>query len=149
MPMFMDTEFPVNVSHVTRVVDEAEVFVIGFMLFPERLLVDARATPDEGPLVRVVTGVASVDERYESLRQMRPGFPLPDKLIFFVWPRSVTALERLSIWSRIMDRLEVLGAGAREECEKAFQDLQSLEHGQVVAAIKRDGYRSIWERRQQ
>lgn len=135
-----------NVGQVTRVVDEAEVFVIGFMLFPERLLVDTRATPDEGPLVKVVPGVASVDERYEELRKMRPNFPLPDKLIFFVWPRSVSALERLSIWGHVLSRLEALGAGSAEECANAFRELQRLEQSQVMAALKGEGYRSVWER---
>ena len=144
--MYMDTEFPVNVSQVTRVVDEAEVFVIGFMLFSERLLVDARATPDEGPLVGVVPGVGSADERYETLRQMRPNFALPEKLIFFVWPRSVLALDRLSVWGRILSRLEAMGAGAREDCENAFHELQRLERAQVTASLRGEGFRTIWER---
>ncbi len=144
--MYMDAEFPVNVSHVTRVVDEAEVFVVGFMLFPERLLVDARATPDEGPIVKVVEGVASIDERYQSIREMRPNFPLPERLIFFVWPRSVLALERLSIWGRILDRLETLGFGIGEDCAIAFDELQRLEKAQAVAAVSGAGYSAIWER---
>ncbi len=144
--MYMDTEFPINVSQVTRVVDEADVFVMGFMLFPERLLVDARATPDEGPLVSVVPGVGSADERYESLRRMRPNFALPEKLIFFVWPRSILALERLSVWGRILSRLEALGAGTKYDCERAFHELQRLELAQVTASLRGEGYRTIWER---
>ncbi len=144
--MYMDTEFPVNVSQVTRVVDEAEVFVVGLMLFPERLLVDARATPDEGPIVKIVPGVSSVEERYRSMREMRPNFPLPERLIFFVWPRSVSALERLSVWGRIIGRLEALGSNIREDCASAFLELQRLEQAEAVAAVAGNGYRSIWDR---
>ncbi|MDO8689719.1 MAG: hypothetical protein Q7R39_06860 [Dehalococcoidia bacterium] len=142
----MDTEFPVNVSQVTRVVDEAEVFVVGFMLFPERLLVDARATPDEGPIVKIVPTVSSLDERYQWMRENRPNFPLPERLIFFVWPRSVSALERLSIWARILDRLESLGSGVGQDCARALLELQRLERAQAVAAVAGDGYGAIWER---
>lgn len=144
--MYADTEFPVNVGQITRVVEEEEVFVIGFVLFPERLLVDTRATPDDGPMVKVVPGVSSVDERYDSLRSMRPNFPLPEKLIFFVWPRNVHALERMHIYRRIIGRVEALGSGATDECESAFRELERLEQAQVEAAIRGDGYRSIWLR---
>lgn len=144
--MYRDAEFPVNVSQVSRVVDEADVFVIAFPLFGERLLVDARATPDEGALVKVVPGVSSVQERYDALRDMRPNFPLPEKFTFFVWPRSVSALNRMSIWERIKSRVEASGTEARDACQEAFEELQRLEHMQVVAALKGEGFRSLYER---
>lgn len=144
--MYMDTEFPINVSHVTRVVDEADVFVIAFPLLAERLLVDARATPEECALVKVVPGVSSVQERYDTLRELRPNFPLPEKFTFFVWPRSVSALRRMSIWERIRSRVEASGGEARDACQEAFEELQRLEHRQVMAALQGDGFRSLYER---
>lgn len=144
--MYMDMELPVNVSQVTRVVEEAEVFVIGFLIFGERLLVDARARPEEGPLIKVVAGVSSVQERYDTLREMRPNFPLPEKFFFLVWPRSVSALQRLSIWDHITSRLEASAPEARGACQEAFRELQRLEHSQMMASLQGKGFRSVWER---
>lgn len=146
--MYMDTEFPVNISQVMRVVDEAEVFVVGFLLFGERLLVDTRSTSEEGPVVKVVPGVSSIEERYEALREMRPNLPLPEKFVFLVWPRSVSALDRLSIWGRILDRLVASGAQARECYQEAFEELRRLELSRVMAALRGEGFRSIWGRGQ-
>lgn len=145
--MYLDTEFPVNLGQVSRVVDEAEVFVFGFLLFAERLLVDARASLEEGPLVAVVAGVSSTDERYESLRRLRPSFPMPEKFVFLVWPRSVSSLETLSVWARLLKRLEPSGPQTAETCRNVLAELQRLEKEQVAAAIKGQGFRSIWERK--
>jgi len=144
--MYMDTEFPIDVNQIARVVEEADVFVIGFPFFGERLLVDARATPEEGPLVKVVPGVSSVEERYDSLREMRPNFPLPEKFTFLIWPRSVATLSRLSIWGRIVSRVEVSGAGLKEACQEAFDELERLERSQVLAALRGEGFRSLYEK---
>lgn len=144
--MYMDTDLPINMDQVARVVEEADVFVVAFLLFGERLLVDARATPEEGPLVKVVPGASSVQERYRALRQMRPNFPPPERFAFFVWPRPVEALDRLSIWGRIVGRLGATGAEAREACGEVFKELQRLESSQVMAALKGEGFRSLWER---
>lgn len=144
--MYMDTEFPINVNQVKRVVEEADVFVIGFPFFTERLLIDTRVTDENGPLVKVVPGVSSLQERYATLREMRPNLPLPEKFTFFIWPRSVTALARLSIWGKIVNRLGSSGTDARGACEGVFRELQRIELAQVIAAVKGEGFRSIYQR---
>ena len=52
----------------------------------------------------------------------------------------------MSIWRRIKSRIEAYGAEAREACQEAFVELQRLERAQVVAAVKGDGFRSIYQR---
>jgi hypothetical protein len=145
--MYMDAEFPINLAQVSRVVEEAEVFVIGFMIFGERLLVDTRTSPEEGPLIKVVPGVSSVEERYETLRELRPYFPLPDRFVFLVWPSSVANLKRQGIWEKLVARYTALGDPQAEQvCQEAFDELVRLEGEQVLAALKGEGYKSIWER---
>ena len=89
--MDVDTDYPINLSEIHRLIDTAEVLIIGFTLFPERLLVDARYDAQEGPLIMMVPSVSSIEERREYLRGLRPRFALPERIMFFIWPKPVAS----------------------------------------------------------
>ena len=145
----MENDFGLDVQEIMKVVDTAEVLVVRFAIIDKRLLVDARHNEKEGPLIKLVPRADSVEERFRHLKQLRPRFPLPERIMSFMWPRHVELLQTSGVWQRIVDRLRVLGSGGiDEECEAVYRELLAEEKTQVLAAIRgEEGYQSLWERR--
>ena len=144
----MEDDFGLDLPEIMKVIDTAEVLVVRFSIVDERLLVDARRNEEQGPLIKLVPRVASVEERFRYLKQVRPRFPLPERIMTFMWPRHVEVLQTSGIWQHIVDKLVALGhAGTAEECEAVYRQLLAEEKAQVVAAIRGEGgYHSLWER---
>lgn len=146
--MDMDSFLQANLGPLLEAVDIADVLVIGFSTFAERLLVDPRTTSMLGPYVRVVQPVSNVEERVRELRALRPGLPDPERFVFFVWPRSVGALVELGVWERVLGRLRSAEHPAGErDAQRALRELVELEHAEIVAAIQGTRYRTLWERK--
>jgi hypothetical protein len=145
----VENDFGLDIEEILKVIDTAEVLVVRFAILEKRLLIDARHSDTEGPLIKVVPRAASVEERFRHLKSLRPKFPLPEKIMSFMWPRHVELLEKSGVWQRIVDRLTGLGypdAGAA--CDAALQELLQEERTEVQSAIKGgEGYQSLWERR--
>jgi hypothetical protein len=145
----MENDFGLDVQEIMKVIDTAEVLVVRFAIIDKRLLVDARHNQAEGPLIKLVPRAGSVEERFRHLKQIRPRFPLPERIMSFMWPRHVELLQASGVWQRIVDRLSALGHdGTPGECEAVYRELLAEERAQVLAAIRgEEGYRSLWERR--
>jgi len=145
----MENDFGLDLQEIMKVIDTAEVLVVRFAIVDKRLLVDVRHNEEEGPLIKLVPRANSVEERFRHLKQIRPRFPLPERIMSFMWPRHVALLQTSGVWQRIVERLEALGhAGTADECEATYQELLAEERTQVVAAIRGEaGYQSLWERR--
>ncbi|MGQ9572761.1 MAG: hypothetical protein ACUVV3_06200 [Dehalococcoidia bacterium] len=143
-------EFGMNLDEVMEVIDTAEVLVIRFAILDKRLLVDTRYSDAEGPLIKLVPKASSVEDRFRSLRELRPSFPLPEKIVSFAWPRQVETFRLAGLWSRIVDRLIASGhTGVREQCEAVFGELVEEERAEVLTAIRGGpSYQSLWERRE-
>ncbi len=126
-----------------NVVNTADVFVVMFQLFERRLLVDARATNGEAPMIRVVDRVRSSDERFRELLRMRPKFPAPERIIAFQWPRSVRTLTEAGVWEAIQTRL--LGLGTSEStCRAVLSELRFEEHSEELKAVRgEEPYRTL------
>lgn len=141
-------DYGLDLDEVTRVIDSAEVLVVRFAILDKRLLVDARTSETEGPLIAVVPRAGSVEERFKSLKKLRPRFPLPDKILSFMWPRHVDTFRQSGLWDRIESRMVALGGDQMaNRCEEVFQELSRAERLEVLAAIRGgDGYQSLWER---
>ena len=141
-------DFGLDMDEVTRVIDSAEVLVIRFAIVDKRLLIDARTSEQEGPLVAVVPKAGSIEERFKNLKKLRPRFPLPDKIMSFMWPRHIETFRNSGLWDKIEARMVSLGGEAMTEgCRKAFEELLREEKMQVLAAIRGgEGYQSLWER---
>jgi len=144
----MENDFGPDLQEIMKVIDAAEVLVVRFAIVDKRLLVDARHNQEEGPLIKLVPRATSVEERFRHLKQVRPRFPLPERIMTFVWPQHVEVLRTSGVWQRIVDRLAAPGhAGTAEECEAIYRQLLAEEKAQVVAAIRgQGGYHSLWER---
>ena len=68
----MSVGFGIDLDEVRRVIDAAEVLIVRFALTERRLLVDRRTDDRFGPLVKVVPPAANAQERFRSLKVMRP-----------------------------------------------------------------------------
>lgn len=142
----MSDDYGVDLAEVFEVIDAAEVLIVRFHLIRKRMLVDFRARPGEIPMIKLVPPAESIEERFRSIKQMRPDFPLPDKVMSFHWPRTITVLEESGAWGRIAARLQSLGAPATD-CEAARRELRDAERREVADAIRgNEHYQTLWER---
>ena len=145
----MENDFGLDVAEILKVVDTADVLIIRFAILEKRLLVDARHSDEEGPLIKIVPRVDSVEERFRHLKSLRPKFPLPEKIMSFMWPRHLELLEKSGVWPRLVKRLTGSGHGdAKAACDAAWQELLQEEQTEVRSAIKgSEGYQALWERK--
>ena len=145
----MSDEYGVDLDEVFRVIDTADVLVVRFHFIDRRLLVDFRTRPGIAPLIRVVPRAESVEERFRSIKRLRPEFPLPERVMTFHWPRSVPVLLASGAWQRLVDRASALGSDeTTDACARALEELMALERKEVLAAITgASHYQTLWERR--
>jgi len=141
-------DFGLDMEEVTKVIESAHVLVVRFAIVDKRLLIDTRTNEKEGPFIAVVPKVGSVEERFKSLKRLRPRFPLPEKIMSFMWPRHMETFHNSGLWNRIESRLVDLGGEPMSQrCSEVFDELSREEKMQVLAAIRGgEGYQSIWER---
>ncbi len=144
----MTDEFGVDLDEVFHIIDVAEVIVMRFHLIEPRLLVDFRTKPGVLPFLRVVPRAQSVEDRFRSIKRLRPQFPFPDKVMSVHWPRSVPVLLASGVWQRLVDRISALGDDeTTETCGRIMDELLASERREVAGAIRgADHYQTLWER---
>ena len=141
-------DFGLDIEEVTKVIESANVLVVRFAIVDKRLLIDTRTTDQEGPFIGVVPKAGSIEERFKSLKRLRPRFPLPEKIMSFMWPRHMETFRKSGLWNRIEQRLVGLGGEKMVRlCNEVFDELIREEKTEVLAAIRGgEGYQSLWER---
>ena len=141
-------DYGVDLEQIIRVIDRAEVLIVRMQVIDQRLLVDFRTTASEGPLVQTVAKVGSREERFRSLKALRPSFSLPARIHSFLWPRGLTSLEQAGMLDRIRERLRRSGfPAALEAASVAFDELRAEERAVLHDAIRGgQGFRTLWER---
>ena len=144
----MDNEYPLDISEIKQVIGTADVMLIRFPMFDKRLLFDARFDAEEGPLVKLVPRAGSAAERFRSLKQLRPRFPLPKNIVSVTWPRHVSSMETHGVWQAIVERANSSGfIEADEECREVFHTLIAEERHQIISAVTGEGYETVWQRK--
>ena len=139
----MEDDLGVDLSEVLNVVNTAEVFIVMFVVFERRLLVDTRSSSDEPPLVQVVDRARSSEERFRELRRLRPRFPAPDRLVAFHWLRSIRTFVDAGVWGAIEERLRSLGA-AESTCQAVISELRWEERSEELRAVRgEEPYRTL------
>ncbi len=142
-----DASLPFDLQEILDAIDETDVAVIGFPLFPERMMADFRFSDQGGPMIRMVAPVGSRAERMRDLMKLRPEFGMPAQHIFFVWPRSVSSFRESDIWKQIVSKLAGIERhDSTEQCKSLLDDLKGLERKALVDAIRGESYQSLWER---
>jgi len=149
--MRMENGLLVNLPEIEDIVKQADVFAVGFRLFPERLLIDTRFTegdpegPCGMPMVAIVDPVPTLQERFFWLGQHRPALGMPEDFMFFFWPHSMAYLEESGLWAAVKQRIVPLGfTGAAATCDAAFDDLVRRERAANVQAITGERYQTLW-----
>jgi hypothetical protein len=141
-------DYGLDLDEVARVIATAEVLVIRFAILDKRLLIDARTSESDGPIIALVTKASSVEERFKALKKMRPRLPLPDKIMSFMWPRQMETFRASGLWDKIEARMVSLGGEQMlKVCQGVFEELEQAEKAEVVTAIRGgETYQSLWER---
>lgn len=144
----MIDEYGVDLDEVLRVIDTAEVLIVRLHLVEERLLIDFRSKPGVGPLITIVPRAESLEDRFRSIKKLRPGFAFPEKVMSFRWPRTTAVLLVSGVWQHIVDRItDIGGIETKEACGKVMEMLFVKEHAEVQAAIRGSGhYQTLWQR---
>ncbi len=128
-----------------RVIDEADVVVVGFAWLSDRLLVDARRSASAGPYVRVVTPVRTPQERIRQLRELRPGFNDPDSFVFLPWSGRVDSFVQAGLYDRILGRCAD-DESALSDCRTALEKLEQLDRADLRQAIRGgEKYHTLYE----
>ncbi len=141
-------DYGLDLDEVARVIAAAEVLVVRFAILDKRLLIDARTSETESPVIAVVPKASSVEERFKALKKLRPRLPLPEKIMSFMWPRQMETFRDSGLWDKIEGRMVSLGGEQMlEVCKAVFEELEREEKAEVVAAIRGgETYQSLWER---
>ena len=142
----MDSDFVVDIEEVKKDIEKAECIVLYFPMLEKTLVLDTRFDAAEGPLIRVMPRADSVEERFQSLRRLRPRFPTPETFTLVPWPKYVASLKRLGVWEKIVERIQASGSvAAMKACDHAFEELLRLESQEMGNAISGQHYKSLWE----
>jgi len=143
--LFTENGVLIDLEEVAKVVDTCDVFTIGFSMFSERVIIDTRETEEEGPMVRLVEAVDSVEERFHWLGRERPAFGAPERFAFFVWPHSLEFFESSGLPQRIRDRLRASERPpVARMVDEALEGLRRLERQAAQQALVGEGYHSLW-----
>ena len=141
----MDNEYNLDYETILRTVREGDVLAFRFVTVPMRLLIDNRFTEVDPPMLKLVPKAASAEERFKSLKVLRPRFKLPSKISAIWWPRTIESLRDAGIWEAIVDRILSNGFHeAAKECDELLAELRKLERAEMADAIGGSGYRTLW-----
>lgn len=144
----MDNEYRIDYGEILKTVRSAEVILFRFVTVPQRLLIDNRTNENDGPLLKLVPRAKDAEDRFKSLKMLRPRFRLPQKISAVWWPRYVDRLTEDGIWDAILQR--VIDAGHPDIAEHAaivLEELRRMERAEVADAIGGEGYRTLWPAR--
>jgi len=135
----------VDLDALKERLENADLIVIGFQGFAERLLLDARSSPTEGPLVAVVAPVSSVQERYAWLGKHRSSFGLPDDFTFATWPHSISLIREQDVLGPMGARMAAVSNEADLAMSRALARLEVLERRAVrEAVLGGPAWESLW-----
>jgi len=143
----MDGDFRIDIDEIIRNIDSAEVISIYFPILRKAILIDTRFTEEDHPMVKIVSMASTVDERYRSLKRLRPSFPRPSAITVVPWYKYVESLLQLGIWRKVLERFVYSGhKDAVQACERAFEEISVLEIEEISSAITGENYRTMWTR---
>ncbi len=141
----MDNDFSIDLVDIASTVRANDVITIRFVAVGQRLLLDFRSTEIDGPMVRIVDPVKSVEERYRNLRKLRPRFAPPERIVAIWWPRFASSLQSTVIWKEVMERVSDSGhTDAVRAAEDAIAEIVQMERSHQRDAVRGEGFRTIW-----
>ncbi len=142
--MFTENGVLIDLDEVRKVIDNCDVFTIGFRLFPERLIVDNRTSNEEGPMMELVEPVNTVEERFFWLGKRRPSFGVPERFTFFIWPHSVRFLDESGLMDKIRHRIYPIDPDIGRAVAENIIKLNVLEQRAIHDAITGKNHHTLW-----
>ena len=143
----MDGDFRIDLSDILKSIAAAEVISIYFPLLRKTLLIDTRFTMEDSPLVAVVPMTTSIEERFRTLRKLRPYLPRPKSIAVVPWPLYAESLVRLGIWQKLLERFVDSGhKEAVQACNEAMREIIELEQDELSAVLRGENYHTLWAR---
>ena len=143
----MDNDFLLDYEKIIKTIRAADVLTFRFVIVNQRLLVDNRSSEIDPPLVKLVPRAGSVEERFRSLKQLRPRFRLPEKISAIWWPKFIDSMVERGVWDAIVQRIVESGfSEAARQCEDVLQELRTLERQELCNAVLGEGYQPLWEK---
>ncbi len=143
----MDNDFLLDYEEIIRTIRAADVLTFRFVIVNQRLLVDNRSSEIDPPLVKLVPRAGSVEERFRSLKKLRPRFRLPEKISAIWWPKFIDTMVERGVWDAIVQRIVESGfSEAARQCEDVLQELRTLERQELCNAVQGEGYQPLWEK---
>lgn len=145
----MDNDYVLNVDEIVRTIRTADVVTFRFILLDKRLLIDNRTNEIDGPIARLVPRVSSSEERFRSIRRLRPRFNLPEKLTSIWWPKYVRTLQTSGVWDALVQRMAESGfPNSVRQCEEVLRELNEMERDEIRGAVTGgDGFQTVWARK--
>jgi hypothetical protein len=141
----MDNEYRLDFSEIMRTIRDAEVILFRFVTVPQRMLLDYRRNEIDGPMIKLVPRATSPEDRFKSVKMLRPRFRLPQKISAVWWPRHVERLVEDGVWGAIVQRMIEAGYPAvAAEASDVLEELRRMEREELANAIGGDGYRTLW-----
>ena len=140
--MYREDGQVIELDRVRGAIEQADVLIVGFPGFPQRLLVDSRTTADTGTLVEVVEPLGGVEERMHWLGQNRPQFGMPQRFTFFVWPHSIGFMDETNVAEAV--RNAVSDEEGRIHLDAALIQLRAFERAATRAAVDGEPWRTLW-----
>ena len=143
----LDSSEDLELDAIATNIREADVIALYFPLMRKTLLLDARTSADDGPMVCVVEMVNSTQERVRSLRRMRPRFSRPDSITMIPWLRRIETLCVAGVWGNLERRLMATGGQQALEAGRACLDeLRAFELREFRRAVTGETYQTLWGR---
>jgi hypothetical protein len=144
--MYSENGVLVDFEEISKLVETADVFTVGFATFPERLIVDARSNDIETPMIQVVEPARSARDRMNWLNRRRPSLGSPEAFSFFAWPHSPSFMVQSGVWDRIRNRVEQGDTHVQVQCDLAIKQLLNLDHQATLAILRGEHALTLWPR---
>lgn len=142
----MDGEYSFDLGEIGDSVDSADVIGLYFPLVRKTLLVDFRSSDLDGPYMQVVPMANSVEERFRSLKKIRPRFPRPESITLIPWPKYTRSLKSLGVVDRLNARFARAGfTDLLQRLPGCIDELAAAEREELENAITGRQYQTMWE----
>ncbi len=143
----MDNDYSLDYEEIIQTIQSADLITFRFALIDNRLLLDYRSSDLDPPLMKLVPRVGTPAERFRAIKQLRPRFPVPQKITAIAWPKTIQVLVDSGVWEAVVKRMEASGnPEAPEQCEQVLEELRKAEAETVRDAITGENYETLWGR---
>ncbi len=125
----------------------ADVLSIFFVRVGQSMIIDTRSIEGHGPAVILDEIVASPRDRLESMRNLRPGLPLPERMTLAPWTAAVRDFETSGVLDSVLERCKLVGGDdLSDQASKAYRRLRAIERRFMRDLVRGVGMKTIWSR---